>query len=109
MIAFEELVAALDRWRIRNGLPVVTGDVPTAATPVAAQAAPAAAWSPPAAPAWAAAPAAAAPAAQVGEQSDVLAIDYDEVLEDEYDNEGADFAVGFGGAAPAPDAEATAS
>lgn len=104
MIAFEELVAALDRWRVRNGMPVVTGDVPTVAVASAPAPAPAA-WSPPAAPAWAAAPAAAA--APVGEVSDVVALDDDVLEEEHYDNEGDDFAMAFG--APAADPEATAS
>lgn len=100
MIAFEELSAALDRWRIRNGLPVVGGDVPSA--PVAAMPTPAPApWSP--------APAAAP--RRDPEGSDVVSLGDDELVEDEYDADGADYAMGFGGA-PAPlsdPGEATAS
>ena len=102
MIAFEELSAALDRWRIRNGLPVVSADlpiVPDAERPVAPL--------PAAAPFAMPASAAATQPRPVGEDSDVLSIGDDEVVEDEaiYESDGDDFAMSFGGA-PAPAAEA---
>jgi hypothetical protein len=121
MIPFEELVAALDRWRMRNGLPVVTGELPMStapspATPIAgvpawnAYAAPAASY----AQAYAAPAAAPAPAARPPTDSDVLALDDADVAAEEedealYQNEGDDFSMQFSGsqaAAPAPAAPA---
>ncbi len=71
MIAYDELAAALQRWRVQNGLPIVTpvfaatprtGAAPAYAAPAPAYAAPAPAYAAPA-PAYAApAPAYAAPA-----------------------------------------------
>jgi hypothetical protein len=101
MIPFEELSAALDQWRLRNGLPVGTTDVPS--SPVAARAAaPApAAWAPAPAPAPIIAPAAAATVprpvsttARPATDSDVLSLD-DGDVEDEYANEGDDFSMNF--------------
>ncbi len=95
MIAFEELVSALDRWRIRNGLPVVTGDLPMTTSPAAAPR------TTNSMPAYAAsAPRAAAPVAAkapIGESSDVLSLGDADVLEDEelYSNDGDDFAMSF--------------
>lgn len=87
MIAFEELVSALDRWRIRNGLAVVTGDLPlavasTASTPRSTNSMPGHRPAP------------------IGESSDVLSLGDADVLEEDelYSNEGDDFAMSFGGA-----------
>jgi hypothetical protein len=116
MIPFEELVAALDRWRMRNGLPVVTGELPVStspspATPVAGvpawntYAAPAASYAQAyAAPGAAASP---APAARPPTDSDVLALDDADVAAEEedealYQNEGDDFSMQFSGSQPAP-------
>jgi hypothetical protein len=87
MIPYEDLVAALTNWRARQGLPVQGGGAPPiAATPSPRTAPPAAA--PGAAPAPAYDPYAA----------DALDVDSDALLEEEqYDNEGADYAMGFGG------------
>jgi len=118
MIPFEELVAALDRWRMRNGLPVVTGELPVS-TSTASPATPVAgvpAWNTYAAPAASyaqayAAPAAAAPApaARPPTDSDVLALDDADVAAEEdealYQNEGDDFSMQFGGAPPAASGE----
>lgn len=98
MIAFEELSAALDRWRIRNGLPVVTGDLPMAAAPAGAPRASASYAAPaPLATRPAPAPMAAAAPAPIGESSDVLSLGDADVLEDEelYSNDGDDFAMSF--------------
>jgi hypothetical protein len=102
MIPFEELSAALDRWRIRNGLPVVSADLPIipdaerpATTPQFVMPASAPATQPRTAPPGAKRP---------GTDSDVFSIgDADVVEDDEYANEGGDYAMEFGGA-PAPEA-----
>jgi len=98
MIPFEELSAALDRWRIRNGLPVVTADLPIVPDAQRA-AAPAPFVMPASAPATQ--PRTPPPGARPPTDSDVLALGDEEVLEDdEYANEGGDFAMSFGGAPP---------
>lgn len=98
MIAFEELSAALDRWRIRNGLPVVGDELPASPLPEPAAA--------PAVPAYAAAPATMPRPATDG---DVVSLDDADVAaeEDLYDNDGNDFAMSFGGAPAAGAAEPT--
>lgn len=100
MIPFEELSAALDRWRIRNGLPVVTADLPI----VPDSARPATTPGPFVMPAAAAAtqPRTAPPQAaprRPPTDSDVFAIGDADVVEDDeiYQNEGGDFAMSFGG------------
>lgn len=121
MIAFEELVAALDRWRVRKGLPLASVEVAAAgavAAPVVPATyvpAPAPTYAPPSRPT--AAPAAAGSAVRPATDSDVLALGDDEMLDDaeadadpvapppaapppgvdEYDNEGDDYAMAFAG------------
>jgi len=108
MIPFEELIAALDRWRMRNGLPVVTGEVPL--TPAAPAATPQWAGYAAAAAASAArsAPGVVSPRDATG--SDVLDLEDADIASEEeeiYDNEGNDYAMQFGaGAAPATTAPA---
>ncbi|MBL8625251.1 MAG: hypothetical protein JNK64_28330 [Myxococcales bacterium] len=102
MIAYADLAAALDRWRVRNGLPI-TGSAPPppvanvaavltprpapAPAPVAAPPPPVARTAPPPAPA----PAAAAMLVDDEVDADMLE------TADEYDNEGQDFAMSFSG------------
>ena len=97
MIPFEELVAALDRWRMRNGLPVVTGELPLPSSPRPAPVAQAPAYVA-AAPATAPAPVAARPPTD-----DVYNLDDADVAAEEeiYSNEGDDFAMQFDGGAQA--------
>lgn len=119
MIAYDELAAALERWRTRNGLPATPPLFAGAALPRATQAvaavppptsSPAIVRSPPPPPASGrstmigmAAPAVAPPpAAAAMPLAAPLDEEYGEaeVLEepgDQYDNEGKDFAVGFDG------------
>jgi len=83
MIPYEDLVAALTNWRARQGLPVQGGGAP----PIAA--------APAASPRTA--PPTAAPAYDPY-AADALDVDSDALLEEaQYDNEGSDFAMGFGG------------
>lgn len=100
MIPYEELVAALDRWRLRNGLPVVTDGVSVGMA--ASHAAPPSGGfvMPPLAAATAPRPQPARPASEAE-----LYEDAEVVEEDEYDNQGDDFAMKFG-EAPAPAAPA---
>ncbi|MCB9563314.1 MAG: hypothetical protein H6709_09165 [Kofleriaceae bacterium] len=84
MIAFEELSAALDRWRTRNGLPLATVEVPASAAremaplPVAA---------------------AAATMPRPGTDGDVVSLGDADVVDDAdlYADEGDDFAMSFAG------------
>lgn len=101
MIAFEELSAALDRWRIRNGLPVVSADLPIVPDAERAPAAPPFVM-PTAAPATQPRTAPPTAATRPATDGDVYAMDDADVMEeDEYNNEGNDFSMSFGGA-PAP-------
>ncbi len=127
MIAYEELAAALERWRIRNGLPgtpPLFADGPrkpvAASVAQAAYATPAAAaYAAPAAPAYAApaAPAYVAPAAAAyapppaprpappiaPPPAETIDDDVDVLDEDHLDNDGPDFAMSFdSGAAKRP-------
>jgi hypothetical protein len=91
MIPYSDLVVALRSWRERNGLPNFGVD-PTSAVPAAPAPAPAPAafarTAPPAAP-----PRSAPPAAiEVEDELEAHEIQ----SEDEYNNEGNDFAMGFG-------------
>jgi hypothetical protein len=95
MIPFEDLVAALDSWRARNGMPVGTTDVVSSPRPVVATA-----------PVYVA-PRPVSPVAMPSTESDVMSIDDAEVEDEMYENEGDDFAMSFGGA-PAPAAAAPA-
>src|SRR5262245_38787101 len=110
MIPYEDLVAALERWRVRNGLPVSGGGVP--APSVSASTGPTPMTAPIAAPR--SAPAAPppksmygvpvtpmnVPGAKVPERPDTdepLGLDDADVLdEDLLEPEGGDFAMGFG-------------
>src|SRR4051812_46707271 len=107
MIPFPDLVVALDNWRMRQGLPLSSGDVPVATVAQKAATTPAAYVAPkaaapvpapaaPAAQAWAPAPSAAATQPRPGTDSDVLAIDDAEVEDDLYETEGNDFSMQFG-------------
>ncbi len=116
MIAFEELVAALDQWRMRNGLPVASVDVRPSGAPPAPPAA--YSYTPPAAaatygypPTPGSGPVASAPSPRLATDSEVLALGDDEMVDeadvadeadvpgvaDAYDNEGDDFAMSFDG------------
>jgi hypothetical protein len=114
MIPYEDLVAALDNWRMRKGMPVATTEVPAgsvattrstgqvpAYTAPAAYAAPAASYGGnpgpfvmPAAAA-AAAPRPVSTSVVPTTESDVLSIDDAEVEDEMYENEGSDFAMNF--------------
>ena len=109
MIPYEELAAALQRWRLRNGLPVADlavasspAPITTSAVPVATPASPttrSTRHAVPAAPAGWTAPArapAAAPA-PAGRDLDVELGDVDVIDEDLYAADGGDFAVSFDG------------
>ena len=102
MIAYADLAAALDRWRVRNGLPITGSAPPPPAANVAAvlTARPAPAPAPVAAPpppvARTAPPPAPAPAPAAMLVDDEVDADMLESA-DEYDNEGQDFAVSFSG------------
>jgi hypothetical protein len=104
MIAFEELVVALDRWRVRNGLAVATTDLPPAAElprqplPVSATPAytPAPAAYTPAATAVSQVVSAAAAVTPRAQTDDEIALDEDVMEEDEYNTAGNDFAMSFG-------------
>jgi hypothetical protein len=84
MIPYDDLVAALAAWRERQGLPVST----LGGAPVAAPA-------PPPAPARAAAAARPPSPPPPPEAPDTLDVDESLIAEDQYDNEGADFALSF--------------
>ena len=106
MIPYDDLVTALSNWRARQGLPVSTlGKQPSGGTPVAAPPAPGSGprTAPPMAPPRGMSPPPPIEAAvdDVQEGDDAARLD-----ENAYENEGADFAMGFGGA-PAVDGEAT--
>jgi hypothetical protein len=105
MIAYEELAAALERWRIRNGLPgtpplfadgprTAVPPVAAYAPPVAAYAPPVAAYAPPPAPPPAPAPRPAPPIAPPP-SSETIDDDLDVLDEDHLDNDGPDFVMGF--------------
>ncbi len=120
MIPYQDLVAALERWRVRNGLPVSGGGTVSApsasygsapiAAPMAAPARPTPVPAPPAAGTRSTMygmPAAPAPAPakiptrpQTDEPLDLG--DADVLDEDMLNNEGGDFAMNFGGNKTAP-------
>src|SRR4051812_43706828 len=95
MIPFEDLVAALDNWRMRKGMPVGSADVPAA--PVARVTAPVSTpfVMPTAAPA--VQPRPVSTAVVPSTESDVMSIDDAEVEDDMYENEGSDFSMNFSG------------
>ena len=110
MIPYDDLVAALSAWRARQGLPVSTlgapapGSGPTPAAPMAkAPSGPRSA--PPAAPPPARAkaqsippPLAAPDHGDHGDTHDALEVEDSAMLDESaYENEGDDFAMGFGG------------
>ena len=107
MIPYDDLVAALQNWRLRQGLTVAQTALPVAASPVAASAAAAPRSQPPAA------PRGGPPAPPRSVQND-LDVDDSALLEEaHYESEGDDFAMAFNqlehqdeataiGAAPAP-------
>jgi hypothetical protein len=101
MIPYEELVAALDRWRIRNGLPVTEADLPP---PVEAPRAPLPV------DAFAAAPALAPAPARPRTDSEVLALHDADVVADEelYGNDGDDYALQFDSEEPSAGVAAAA-
>ena len=106
MIPYDDLVTALSNWRARQGLPVSTlGKQPSGGTPVAAPPAPGSGprTAPPMAPPRGMSPPPPIEAAvdDVQEVEDAAMLD-----ENAYENEGADFAMGFGNAAGS-DGEAT--
>jgi len=103
MIAYADLAAALDRWRARNGLPITSSAPPAPVANVAAvlppsrpapAPAPVAAPTPP--PPARTAPPSPPPAAAAVVVDDEVDADMLEAA-DEYDNEGQDFAMSFGG------------
>jgi hypothetical protein len=116
MIAYEELVAALDRWRARNGLPIASTDLPPAAElprqPLPAlspdgsrtvtAAAPVSAVRPAAAPISQVVSAAAAVTPRAATDGDLLEVDDEVMEEDEYDAGGGDFAMSFGSSGASP-------
>lgn len=131
MIAYEELSAALERWRVKNGLPgtpplfaegstmkrPAAAPPPSYTAPAASYSAPAASYSAPApsysapAPSYSAPPPAPAPAAPKMPpppspetlDEDVGEFAEDDVLaEAELDNEGPDYAMSFGSSPPKP-------
>src|SRR5262249_53266252 len=83
MIPYDDLVAALQAWRARQGLPVSTvGGSGSGATPVPSSN-PGSGRTPPA-----------PPPGRPG--SEAVELDEGAMLEEQYDNEGQDFAMGFG-------------
>lgn len=104
MIPYPELAAALDRWRVNNGKPIsaatplpapsVAAVLQRPAAPIVAAPAPAPIAPPPAP--RTAPPPAPAPAVTVTTIDDEVDADMLEAA-DEYDNEGNDFAMSFGG------------
>jgi hypothetical protein len=87
MIPYDDLVAALQAWRVKQGLPV--GELNAVSlTPQMATSYPGARTAPPAPPPRATPP----PLAQV---DDSMEVDDSAMLEDHYDNEGADYAMSF--------------
>ena len=102
MIAYQELVAALERWRVRNGLPVggtALGEAPPASAmpPPLRPSASYGAVAPPPPP---------MPVVPAPDDSVDLG-DADVLEEDLYSDEGGDFAMGFGAASAAPEAPAS--
>jgi hypothetical protein len=106
MIAYEELVAALDRWRARNGLPIASTDLPPAAEPprqpLPVVAAPVSAVRPAAASIAQVVSAAAAVTPRPATDGDLLEVDDEVMEEDEYDASGGDFAMSFGSSGASP-------
>jgi hypothetical protein len=106
MIPYDDLVIALATWRARQGLPVaqLSGSL-TPPPAVAPQAAPVAVprSNPPAPPRGGATPPPLAPAPDTRDEM----IDDGLIEEAQYDNEGNDFAMAFGGNAPEVDGEST--
>src|SRR5262252_7515016 len=90
MIPYDDLVAALQAWRVKQGLPV--GELNAVSlTPAMATSFPASAparTAPPAPPPRATPPPLAA--------ADEMVVDDASMLEDHYDNEGSDYALSFG-------------
>jgi hypothetical protein len=110
MIPYDDLVTALSNWRARQGLPVSTlGKQPSGGTPVA-MATPGSGPAPGSGPRTAppmAPPRAPSPPPLAAQHDDVQEVEDAAMLdENAYENEGADFAMNFGGNAAA-DGEAT--
>jgi hypothetical protein len=97
MIPYDDLVIALATWRARQGLPVA--QLSGSLTPPPPAPAPVARTAPPAPPRSGTPP----PLAEVDEVEEEAAL----IEEAHYDNDGADFAMAFGGAVE-KDAESTA-
>src|SRR5689334_8690330 len=125
MIPYDDLVAALNNWRARQGLPVATGPSMSGSGPSAApsmMSTPASGPTANSGPARTAPPnapprtggyqppplATPEPETMPETMEDSLDVDDAALLEEAaYDNEGGDFAVGFGGGAVEHDAEST--
>ncbi len=120
MIPYDDLVAALSQWRARQGLPVSTmggaGAAPAAPSPgsgphaqpgsgpMAKPGSGPTRGAPPMAPPRAKAPSM-PPPLQANTVDDAMDVDDAAMLEEQYDNEGSDFAMGFGN--QADDGEST--
>ena len=95
MIPYPDLVAALERWRLRTGLPVGGGGMPSMSASMPAPAA--SSFGPPAAPRPSAPmPVAAKVPARVQTEDPVALADDDVLDEDMLAPEGGDFAMAFG-------------
>jgi hypothetical protein len=101
MIPYDDLVAALSAWRARQGLPVSTTGASSGPTPTPGSGPHDRPGSgpnrPPPPPAWQAAPAAQEP----------MEVDDAAMLEEQYENDGDDFAMAFGSSAEVPGDDAT--
>lgn len=108
MIPYDDLVAALNNWRARQGLPVASGPSGSGPTAAPASASGPARTAPPNAPPKANGGYQPPPLANPETMEDSLDVDDAALLEEaQYDNEGGDFAMNFGGGQVENDGEST--